>query len=345
MRFIVYGAGAVGGVVGGRMFQHGHDVVLVARGEHREAIATNGLTVEWPEGSATLPVPVVEHPAELSFGDGDVVLVAVKSQDTEGVLDALSAVAPPSTPIVCLQNGVANEVAALRRFANVHGVTVMAPTWHLEPGVVQSYTPNATAMLDVGRWPHGTDSVTEAVAAAFVASGFESIARADIARWKYTKLLLNLGNPVDALCPRDADAAELVKLARREGLEVLAAAGNRPRQRGRGRGPAGRRAAHRADRPAPPAGRLDLAEPGPRARRSRSTTSTARSSCSAASTTSRPRSTSCSSTPPTAPPPRARPLGHSPQPSFSRPSVDPIRGFAAPEGFRPGGGSGNPPVT
>ena len=80
-------------------------------------------------------------------------------------------------------------------------------------------------MLDVGRWPHGTDSVTEAVAAAFVASGFESIARADIARWKYTKLLLNLGNPVDALCPRDADAAELVKLARREGLEVLAAAG------------------------------------------------------------------------------------------------------------------------
>ena len=31
---IVYGAGAVGGVVGGRMFQHGHDVVLVARGAH-----------------------------------------------------------------------------------------------------------------------------------------------------------------------------------------------------------------------------------------------------------------------------------------------------------------------
>jgi 2-dehydropantoate 2-reductase len=225
MRFVVYGAGAVGGVVGGRMFQYGHDVVLVARGEHRRAIASNGLTVEWPEGSATLPVPVIGRPSELSFGDRDVVLVAVKSQDTEGVLDALAGVAPPSTPIVCLQNGVANEVAALRRFANVHGVTVMAPTWHLEPGVVQSYTPNATAMLDVGRWPHGTDSVTEAVAAAFGASGFESIARADIARWKYTKLLLNLGNPVDALCPRDADAAELVKLARREGGEVLAAAG------------------------------------------------------------------------------------------------------------------------
>jgi 2-dehydropantoate 2-reductase len=119
---------------------------------------------------------------------------------------------------------VANEVAALRRFANVHGVTVMAPTWHVEPGVVQSYTPNATAMLDVGRWPHGTDAVTNAVAAAFVASGFESIVRPDIARWKYTKLLLNLGNPVDALCGRDADAATLVNRARQEGAEVLAAA-------------------------------------------------------------------------------------------------------------------------
>jgi 2-dehydropantoate 2-reductase len=225
MRFIVYGAGAVGGVVGGRMFQHGHDVVLVARGEHRQAIADRGLTVQWPEGEVTLRVPVVGHAAELPFGDDDVVIIATKSQDTNAVLDAVAAVASPSTPIVCLQNGVANEVAALRRFANVHGVTVMAPTWHAEPGVVQAYAPNAMAMLDIGRWPHGTDAVTDAVAAAFVASGFESIARPDIARWKYTKLLLNLGNPVDALCRRDDAAGRLVELARAEGEEVLAAAG------------------------------------------------------------------------------------------------------------------------
>ena len=51
MRLVVYGAGAVGGVVGGRLFQHGHDVVLVARGEHQRAIAARGLTIEWPEGS------------------------------------------------------------------------------------------------------------------------------------------------------------------------------------------------------------------------------------------------------------------------------------------------------
>jgi 2-dehydropantoate 2-reductase len=224
MRFVLVGPGAVGGVVGGRMFQHGHDIVLVARGAHREAIAARGLTVEWPEGSVTLPIPVVGSPAELAFGPDDVVIVAVKSQDTPGVVDDAAAAAPSDTPVVCLQNGVSNEPAFLRRFANVHGVTVMAPTWHLEPGVVRAHTHHAAAILDVGRWPGGVDDVTNAVAAAFQASGFESVARPDIRRWKYTKLLLNLGNPIDALCPRGADAERLARMARDEGEAVLVAA-------------------------------------------------------------------------------------------------------------------------
>lgn len=226
MRFVLIGPGAVGGVVGGRMFQHGHDVVLVARGAHREAIAAKGLTVEWPEGSVTLPIPVVADPGDLTFGPDDAVIIAVKSQDTAGVIDALGKVAPPETPIVCLQNGVTNEVAFLRRFTSVHGVTVMAPTWHLEPGVVRAYTHNAAAILDIGRWPSGADDVTEAVAAAFRTSGFESLARPDIQRWKYAKLLLNLANPVDALCPHDdPDFGRLARLARAEGEAVLDAAG------------------------------------------------------------------------------------------------------------------------
>ena len=59
MRFIVYGAGAIGGVLGGRLFQAGEDVVLIARGPHHDAIRDVGLTVESPTGSVTLPVPVV----------------------------------------------------------------------------------------------------------------------------------------------------------------------------------------------------------------------------------------------------------------------------------------------
>ena len=173
----------------------------------------------------TLAVPVVAHPSELTFGPDDVVIVGVKGQDTPGVIDALGESASPDTPIVCLQNGVANERAFLRRWPSVHAVTVMAPTTHLQPGVVQASTRNAVAILDVGRWPSGVDDVSEAVAAAFRSSGFQSLARPDIARWKYTKLLLNLGNPIDALSPRGDDATRLHQLARAEGEAVLAAAG------------------------------------------------------------------------------------------------------------------------
>ena len=45
-RFVVYGAGAIGGVVGARVAQSGHEVVLIARGRHREAIARDGVTAE-----------------------------------------------------------------------------------------------------------------------------------------------------------------------------------------------------------------------------------------------------------------------------------------------------------
>src|SRR5215217_789302 len=278
MRIVLVGPGAVGGVVGGRLFQFGHDVVLVARGAHRDAIAAGGLTVEWPEGSVTLPVPVVGSPAELTFGPDDVVVVAVKSQDTSGVIESLAAVAPPSTPIVCLQNGVANEVAFLRRFANVHGVTVMAPTWHLEPGVVRAYTHDAAAILDVGRWPGGVDDVTEAVAAAFRSARFESEARPDIPRWKYTKLLLNLTNPIDALCPRDEDFRTLSKLATRRARPCCRPPGSTTSPPPRTRPAAATSCASSRSTPRPGRGpRRGRAWPA--ACRWRSITSPARSSC------------------------------------------------------------------
>ncbi|MFI5053850.1 MAG: 2-dehydropantoate 2-reductase N-terminal domain-containing protein, partial [Acidimicrobiia bacterium] len=49
MRYVVYGAGAIGGVVGGRLAQHGHDVVLIARGGHHDALHDAGLRVESPD--------------------------------------------------------------------------------------------------------------------------------------------------------------------------------------------------------------------------------------------------------------------------------------------------------
>lgn len=227
MRFIVFGAGAVGGVVGGRLFEHGHDVVFVARGEHAKVMAADGLTLASATGVAELDVPVTERVDKVAWTGEEVVLLAVKGQDSEEALRQLAAVAPSSTPVVCMQNGVANERLALRRFSPVYGICVMCPATFLKPGVVVAESSPVTALLDIGRYPptSGTDATAVGVADALNGSTMESIVRPDIMRWKYAKLLRNLANGVDALCGPAGRSSELVTLAREEGEACLAAAG------------------------------------------------------------------------------------------------------------------------
>lgn len=228
MRYIVLGAGAVGGVVGGRLFEHGNDVVLVARGEHEKVIAAEGLTLASATGVANLRVPVTERPDKVAWTGDEVVLLSVKSQDTEEALRQLAAAAPASTPIVCMQNGVANEVVALRRFSNVYGIAVMCPATYLKPGVVVAESSPVTALLDVGRYPEGSgtaDEVAAAVAGALSSSTMESVVRPDIMRWKYAKLLRNLANAVDALCGPAGRSSDVVEMARKEGEACFEAAG------------------------------------------------------------------------------------------------------------------------
>jgi len=226
MRFVVYGAGAIGGVVGGRLAQAGHDVVLIARGDHHDAIRDEGLRLVTPDAEPlTLSIPVVSHPAGLDFRDDDVVLMGMKSQHTGKALSALLASAPPTVSVVCVQNGVANEPAALRLFDDVYGVCVVLPALHLEPGVVEASAAPVTGILDVGRFPHGVGPRGEKIAAAFASATFESVARDDIMRWKYGKLLNNLGNAVEALCGPVPEARVVHRRAWAEGAAVLAAAG------------------------------------------------------------------------------------------------------------------------
>jgi 2-dehydropantoate 2-reductase len=228
MRFIVLGAGAIGGAVGGRLFEGGFDVTLVARGDHGRALRS-GLVLEAPDGTVTLPVPVVEDPAELTWegdADGDaVVLLAVKGQHTEHALAQLSAVAPPATPVVCMQNGVENERRVLRHFAHTYGMCVMCPTTQLRPGVVQLHSAPVSGLLDLGRFPDGLGDHGAAIANAIATATFQSVPRPDIMRWKYRKLLMNLANAVEALAGREGRFGPLAREAQREGREALAAAG------------------------------------------------------------------------------------------------------------------------
>ena len=225
MRFLIYGAGAIGGGIGGRLFEPGHDVTLIARGDHLAALQRDGLTLISPAGSETLKVPAVGHPGEAEPAPGDVVVLAMKSQHTEGAVAELAAAAPEGVAVFCAQNGVDNERMALRLFPDVYGVSVMMPATHLEPGVVITNSVGRTGLLDLGRYPHGVDTTASAVAEALTGATFASEARADIMRWKYRKLLMNLGNAIEAVCGPVGRASELVTLVRDEGVAALAAAG------------------------------------------------------------------------------------------------------------------------
>ncbi len=229
VRFVVIGAGAVGGVVGARLYQHGTEVALVARGAHLDAMTADGLRVRSPDDDVTVWPTLAATVGDIEWREGDVVLLAVKSQDSDAVLHDLSLVAPVDLPVVCMQNGVGNERLALRHFDNVYGMCVMLPAAHLEPGVVLAYSSPITGLLDLGRYPASADGPVDPLALdvseILRSSSFDSFARGDIMEWKYTKLLMNLPNAVEAACGPAARAGEFAAKLREEGVAVLDAAG------------------------------------------------------------------------------------------------------------------------
>jgi 2-dehydropantoate 2-reductase len=225
MRFVVFGAGAIGGVLGARLHQAGFDVTLIARGAHYRAIRERGLTLETPAEQVTLPVRAVDSPDAIDWRGDEVVLLATKTQDSAGALGALRAAAPAGVAVVCVQNGVENERLALRLFGEVYGAVVMSPTAHLDPGVVQCYGTRVSGTIDLGRYPHGADERAGEIARAVGASQYESEARPDIMRFKYAKLIMNLGNAPLAICEPGAEREELTERTEEEGRGVLTAAG------------------------------------------------------------------------------------------------------------------------
>jgi 2-dehydropantoate 2-reductase len=223
VRYVVYGAGAVGGVIAGNLHRTGHTVTLVARGDHLAAIRARGLTLDTYEATYVVDAPATDTAADISWTDDTVVLLTVKSHQTDSALADLSAHAPAGTAVVCVQNGVANEPAVLRRFARTYGITVMLPSEHLDPGTVVQKCHPVPGILDVGRFPSGTDDTAKQVAADLRVAGFESVPRPDIMAWKYRKLVTNAVGDVGTVLPDQAD--ELQQLVRDECEAVLAAAG------------------------------------------------------------------------------------------------------------------------
>ncbi len=201
MRVLVIGAGGVGGYYAGELGRAGHEVTVVARGAHGEAIRSRGLRVRHPDGSERVhAVQVVEEPR--STGIADLILVCVKSYDTAEAARLLEPCAGPETIVLSLQNGPENE----ELIARVAGLPPLLLTVTYigselaEPGVI-AYSGNARIVF--GEADGSRSERTERLARWLTEAGIEHRVSSRILNVVWDKLAWNAAfNAVTALTRR-----------------------------------------------------------------------------------------------------------------------------------------------
>ncbi len=240
-RYVIVGAGAIGGTVGAVLARAAIPTVVVARGRHAETLAATGLTLRTPDGTFHTPVTAVSQAEQLRLTPHDVLIFTTKTQQLDAALqewvdqpvhgsDGVVGVAGELLPAMTALNGVAAEEKALRYFRSVFGICVWLPAVHLEPGEVIVRSWPVVGQFHIGRWPAQLRTPADAellqgLTETWGAAGIRVRAVDDVGPWKYNKLLSNLGNAVGALSAEGADVGQVVAAVRKEGEQVLRYAG------------------------------------------------------------------------------------------------------------------------
>ncbi len=226
IRTIIYGAGAVGGVVGSHLALAGKEVILIGRPDHMNAIREHGLRFVTPTDTHTLRLPAVTEPGQIDFRPEDVVLLCVKSQNTDEALRDLHT-AVGDIPIFCFQNGVRNEEIAIRHFPRVYGVAVSMGGVFVNNGEVITRV-DPPGQFIMGVYPVGTDDLVSAVATNLRDAGFYVLVTSDVMPYKWGKLITNLSNAIGAITNmREGDNNRILRAAQQEAREILSKAGIR----------------------------------------------------------------------------------------------------------------------
>ncbi|HEX9435094.1 MAG TPA: 2-dehydropantoate 2-reductase, partial [Burkholderiales bacterium] len=223
MKLCIYGAGAVGGVMGGWLARAGHEVSLVARGAQLEAIRRSGLRVRSNGAVETFAVRAESDPREL--GPQDYVLVTVKAQSLGDVAQTITPLLGAETSIVTAMNGVpwwffdrllfgggkerlesldpGGKLARAMPTERIVGCVIHLAASTPEPGLISH---NMGRKLIVGE-PGGRNTArTKRITDALTGAGFEVIVTDAIEKEFWVKLLGNVSfNPVSALTMSMAD--------------------------------------------------------------------------------------------------------------------------------------------
>ena len=213
-RVAVVGAGAVGSFYGAMLARAGHAVVLIGRPAHVEAIRRDGLKLEM--GGRTEAV-ALDASSELGAARGaDLVLVSVKSSDTDAVSRVLAPLLERAAVVVSLQNGVENaDVIARHVDATVVPAVVYVATAMPGPGVVRHHGRGDLVVGARTRAAAGDAALgerLEALVAFFATAGVAVTISADVVAELWSKLMVNCAyNAISALA--QAPYGEMAALA------------------------------------------------------------------------------------------------------------------------------------
>jgi 2-dehydropantoate 2-reductase len=217
MRVAVFGAGAIGGMMGAALAHAGVDTTLIARGAHLEAMRANGLTVRAKGADVTVRPRLAATAADV--GPQDYVIVALKAHAAAAAVEAMLPLLGPGTAVVTAMNGVP--------WWYFHGVTGPLADRVLEtvdPGgrqwnligprraigcvvypAAEVVAPGVVEVIEGDRFvlgePDGTASErVKAIARALIAGGLKAPVRSAIRTEIWVKLLGNaVFNPLSAL--------------------------------------------------------------------------------------------------------------------------------------------------
>ena len=217
MKICVVGAGAIGGLLASGFARSGHEVCLVARGAHLDALRTNGLTLLAEGKREVFRLPASDDPS--AFGVQDAVFLCLKTYSIGAMLPRMKPLVGRDTVVVPAINGLpwwyfhaeggkfdGQPVACLDPAGtffqvldprHILGCVVHAAAEVTQPGVVR----HTAGRLFVLGEPDRTKSARAArLAAAMNAAGFEAKHATDIRVEIWVKLTGNLSyNPVAAL--------------------------------------------------------------------------------------------------------------------------------------------------
>jgi 2-dehydropantoate 2-reductase len=219
VRICIFGAGAIGGLIGAKLAAKGEaEVSLVARGPHLAAMRENGLTLIAKDGATTnVRAAATDRPQEL--GPQDYVVLSLKAHSVPAVLDGLKLLLGPATAVVTAQNGVPwwyfYRHGGVHEGRRIEAVDPGGKTWDtIGPERVigcdvypaaEVAAPGVIRHIDGDRLPLGepsrekTDRVL-ALSRFLVSAGFRAPIRNDIRSDIWVKLWGNLSfNPISAL--------------------------------------------------------------------------------------------------------------------------------------------------